>query len=49
MLINTVGQIIEKVISKIAAGSHFEFWSLAKLADTFARVIPANFLRNLQR
>jgi len=43
MLINAVGQIIEKVISKMAGGSHFEFWPLAKLADTFARVTLANF------
>jgi len=49
MLINAVGQIIEKVISKIAAGSYFEFWPLAKLAHTFARVIPTNLLRNPQR
>jgi len=45
MLINALGQIIEKVISKIATGSHFEFWPLAKLAHTFARVIPANFFK----
>jgi len=45
MLINAAGQIIEKLISKIAAGSHFEFWPLAKLAHTFARNIPANFLK----
>ena len=45
MLLNAEGQIIEKVISTITVGSHFEFWPLAKLAHTFARVIPANFLK----
>ena len=43
MMINAVGQIIEKVISKMATGSHFEFWPLAKLAHTFARVTLTNF------
>jgi len=45
MLINAVGQIIEKVISEMAAGSHFEFGPLAKLAHTFARITLTNFLK----
>ena len=43
MLINSVAQTIEKVVFKMASGSHFGFWPLAKLAHTFARVTLANF------
>ena len=44
ILCSIVGQTIEKIISKMADGSHIGFWPPKTLAHTFARVTLAIFL-----
>jgi len=43
ILIGKVAQIVGNVLFNVAAGGHFDFLPLKKLAHTFARVTLANF------